>query len=69
MEFVPTRGSRLVVQHKDKKKRIAEALTDLQLVLAGIASDGEVQRDANPRTLAMSGNDVTGRSRGRQGTR
>ena len=47
MEFVPTRGSRLVVQHKDKKKRIAEALTDQQLVIAGTARDGEGRRDAN----------------------
>ena len=45
MQFVPTRGSRIVGQHKDKKQRVAEALSDLQLVLAGIASRGEGPRD------------------------
>ena len=47
MRFVPTRGSRLVVKPRDKKTRIAEALTDLQLVTAGAASAGEGRRDAN----------------------
>ena len=45
MKFVPTRGSRIGGQHKDKKQRIAEALSDLQLVLAGIASRGEGPQD------------------------
>ena len=40
MEFVPTRGPRLMPQNKEKKERITEALTDLQLVIAGIANLG-----------------------------
>lgn len=35
--FVPSRGSRVGGQHKDKKQRITEALSDLQLVFAGMA--------------------------------
>ena len=41
VKFVPTRGSRIGGQHKDKKQRVTEALSDLQLVIAGIASRGE----------------------------
>ena len=43
--FVPTRGSRVVGQHKDKKERITEALRDLQLMMAGLGSLGEGAQD------------------------
>ena len=41
VRFVPSRGTRIGGQHKGKKERITEALSDLQLVIAGIASQGE----------------------------
>ena len=41
VRFVPSRGSRVMGQHKDKKQRITEAMNDLRLVLAGLASEGE----------------------------
>ena len=45
MKFVPIRGSRITGPHKDKKQRVAEALSDLQLLLAGIASRGDGFQD------------------------
>ena len=46
-QFVPSWGSRVGGQHKDKKQRITEALSDLQLVLSGMASGGEGRRNAD----------------------
>ena len=34
MKFVPTQGTPITGQHKDKKQRITEVLSDLQMVLA-----------------------------------
>lgn len=45
MEFIPAWGPRLMPHHKEKKERITEALTDLQLVIAGIANLGEGPHD------------------------
>ena len=45
MEFVPTQGTRITGQHKDKKQRLSEALCHLRLVLAGVVSLGEGRRD------------------------
>ena len=39
-------GSRVGGQHKDKKQRITEALSDLRLVFAGMADGGEGRRNA-----------------------
>ncbi len=39
--LLPSWGSRVQVQHKDKKQRITEALNDLQLAFAGMASGGD----------------------------
>ena len=43
--FLSMRGSRIGGQHKDKKQRITEALSDLQLTIAGAASRGEGPRE------------------------
>ena len=48
--FVATRGTRVMGQHKDKKQRITDALSDLRLVLAGLANGGEGQRIQNEIT-------------------
>ncbi len=48
--FVSSSGSRVGGQHKDKKQRITDALSDLRLVLAGIASGGEGRRKAGEMT-------------------
>ena len=45
-KFVPTRGSRVGGRHKDKKQRVTDALSDVQLVIAGIASRGEGLKDS-----------------------
>ena len=45
MKFVPTQGTPITGQHKDKKQRITEALSDLQMVLAGFVSLGEGNRE------------------------
>ena len=44
--FVRSWGSRVGGQHKDKKQRITEALSDLRLVFAGMADGGEGRRNA-----------------------
>ena len=44
--FVRSSGSRVGGQHKDKKQRITDALSDLRLVLAGMASGGDGKRNA-----------------------
>ena len=41
LKIVQSRGSRVGGHHRDKKQRITEALNDLSLVIAGIASGGE----------------------------
>ena len=43
--FVRSWGSRVWGQHKDKKQRITEALSDMRLVFAGMASGGEGKRN------------------------
>lgn len=47
VQFVPSRGSRVMGQHKDKKQRITDAMNDLRLVLAGLASEGEGRKEPN----------------------
>ena len=54
MRFVSTRGPRIMGQHKDKKERITEALTDLQLVIAGIAHAGEGPHDGQGMAQATA---------------
>ncbi|MCY4499112.1 MAG: hypothetical protein OXC14_17745, partial [Rhodospirillaceae bacterium] len=45
--FVASRGTRVMGQHKDKQQRITDALSDLGLVLAGLANGGEGPRNQN----------------------
>ena len=54
MRFVSTRGPRIMGPHKEKKERITEALTDLQLVIAGIADAGEGPHDGQGMAQATA---------------
>lgn len=45
--FVRSSGSRVGGQHKDKKQRITDALSDLRLMLAGLASAGDGRQNAS----------------------
>ena len=47
VKFVPTTGSLVGGRHKDKKERITEALSDLQLAIGGLGTQTTEQQERN----------------------